>query len=165
MIGVVEVEVVAVELDVAGVVEVEVEVVELVEDETGEPEVVTPVVLTPVVFPAVVLLGDLQADASGIDAMAVPAATMPMLFRTCRLVNSVTRKMFLFPWTSFLSFSAIFSLLTAFKILYFQSATYNFESLKELLTSPSDFKRIVENLVSSADRNSLAGNIRAIFSR
>ena len=109
--GVVEFEVVAVELDVAGMVEAEVGTVELVEDETGGLEVVTPVVLIPVVFPAVVLLEDLQADASGIDAMAVPAATIPILFRTCRLVNLVTRKMFLFPWTSFLSFSAIFILL------------------------------------------------------
>ena len=103
MTGGVEVEVVAVELDVAGVVEVEVCAVELVEDETGGPEVVTPVVLTPVVVPAVVLLEDLQADASGIDAKAVPAATMPALFRNCRLVNLVTRKISSLP-SNILSF-------------------------------------------------------------
>jgi hypothetical protein len=63
--------------------------------------------LTPVVVPGVVLSEDLQADGNATDAIAVPTARMPALFRNCRLENFVTRKIDFFIGNSFLSFPAI----------------------------------------------------------
>ena len=64
---------------------------------TGLNVVDTPVVgLIPAVVSALVSFEDLQADASEMDEMAAPAARMPALFRTCRLVNCVTRRLPLF---------------------------------------------------------------------
>jgi hypothetical protein len=64
----------------------------------GVVEVLPPVEgLTPVVVSAVVMPGDLQADASETDAIAVPAVTIAALLRNCLLEYLVTRKMAFLP--------------------------------------------------------------------
>lgn len=55
------------------------------------------VVVGGVVVPVVALSEDLQPDASGMDANAVPAATIAALFRNCLLEYLVTRKMAFLP--------------------------------------------------------------------
>ena len=61
------------------------------------------------VVPGVVPSEDLQPEGNEMDAIAVPTAKMPALFRNCRLENFVARKIDLFLRVSYFSFPTVTS--------------------------------------------------------